>query len=122
MGGKKATIEMGCVIETEANMAQDDFGEGTGQQNFQASLREQCTQEIKFDLIVNKIVDPEMRALAEIELERRCADLADYQKRVRRQKWVINTAAVGVMVAAASAIAAWLEMAAVASAIAAWLG
>ena len=103
-------------------MAQDDFGEGTGQQNFQASLREKCTQEIKFDLIVNKIVDPEMRALAEIEIERRReeselsqvkADLADYQKRVRRQKWVIkwviNTAAVGVMVATASAIAAWLE-------------
>ncbi len=122
MGGKKATIEMGCVIETGANMAQDDFGEGTGQQDFQASLREKCTQEIKFDLIVNKIVDSEMRALAEIELERRCeeselsqvkADLADYQKRVRRQKWVIkwviNTAAVGVMVATASAIAAWLE-------------
>ncbi len=93
-------------------MAQDDFGEG-----FQAHLREKCTEEIKFDLIVNKIVDPEMRALAEIELERRCeeselsqvkADLADYQKRVRRRKRVINTAAVGVMVAAASAIAAWL--------------
>ena len=102
---------MGCVIETGANMAQDDFGEG-----FQAHLREKCTEEIKFDLIVNKIVDPEMRALAEIELERRCeeselsqvkADLADYQKRVRRQKWVINTAAVGVMVAVASAILTW---------------
>ncbi len=118
MGGKKATIEMGCVIETGANMAQDDFGEGTGQQGFQASLREKWTEEIKFDLMAKKIVDPEQRALAEIELERRReeselsqvkVDLADYQKRVRRQKWVINTAAVGVMVAAASAIAAWLE-------------
>ena len=85
------------------------------EEDFQASLREKCTEEIKFDLIVNKIVDPEQRALAEIEIERRReeselsqvkADLADYQKRV---KWVINTAAVGVMVAAASAIAAWLE-------------
>lgn len=92
------------------------------EEDFQASLREKCTEEIKFDLIVNKIVGPEQRALAEIEIERRReenelsqvkADLADYQKRVRRQKWakewVINTAAVGVMVAAASAIAAWLE-------------
>ena len=106
---------MGCVIETGANMAQDDFGEG-----FQAHLREQCTEEIKFDLIVNKIVGPEQRALAEVELERRReesdkeselsqvkADLADYQKRVRRRKRVINTAAVGVMVAAASAILTW---------------
>ena len=98
-------------------MAQYDFAEETGRQDFQAHLREKCTQEIKFDLMVNKIVDPEMRALAEIELERRCeeselsqvkADLADYQKRVRRQKWVIYTSAVGMMVAFANATAAWL--------------
>ncbi len=98
-------------------MAQDDFGEETGRQDFQAGLREKCTEEIKFDLMANKIVDPEERALAVIEIERRRqenelsqvkADLADRQKRLRRQKWVIYTAAVGVMVAAASAIAAWL--------------
>ncbi len=107
-------------------MAQDDFGEG-----FQALLREKSTEEIRFDLIANKIANPEQRALAVIEIERRRedselsqvkADLADCQKRLHRQKWVIYAAAVGVMVAAASAIAAWLEMAAVASAIAAWLG
>ncbi len=93
-------------------MAQDDFGEG-----FQTYLREKSTEEIKFDLTANKIVDPEQRALAVIEIERRRkdselsqvkADLADRQKRLHRQKWVIYAAAVGVMVAAASAIAAWL--------------
>ncbi len=66
---------MGCVIETGANMAQDDFGEG-----FQASLREKCTEEIKFDLIVNRIVDPEQRALAEVELERRREESVEESK------------------------------------------
>ena len=74
-------------------MAQYDFAEETGRQDFQAYLREKITEEIKFDLMVNKIVDPEQRAVAEIELERRReeselsqlnADLADYQKRLRR--------------------------------------
>ena len=94
-------------------MAQEEFGEG-----FQALLREKSTEEIRFDLIANKIANPEQRALAVIEIERRRedselsqvkADLADCQKRLHRQKWVIYAAAVGVMVAAASAIAAWLE-------------
>ena len=99
-------------------MAQDDFGEETGRQDFQAHLQEKSTEEIRFELTANKIVDPEMRALAVIELERRReeselsqlkADLADCQKRLHRQKWVINAAAVGVMAAVASAIAVWLE-------------
>lgn len=98
-------------------MAQDDFGEKTGQQEFQASLRGKSTEEIKFDLMINKIVDPERRALAEIEIERRReeselsqlkADLADCQKRLRRQKWATYAAAVGVVAAVAGAIAAWL--------------
>ncbi len=93
-------------------MAQDDFGEG-----FQAYLREKSTEEIKFDLTANKIVDPDQLALAVIEIERRLkdselsqvkADLADRQKRLRHQKWVIYTAAVGVVAAVAGAIAAWL--------------
>ncbi len=93
-------------------MAQDDFGEG-----FQALLREKSTEEIKFDLIANKIVDPEERALAEIEIERRReeselsqvkADVADYQKRLRHQKWVIYAVPFGVLAAVASALAAWL--------------
>ncbi len=93
-------------------MAQDDFGEG-----FQAYLREMSTEEIKFDLTANKIVDPEQRALAAIEIKRRRkdselsqvkADLADRQKRLRRQKWVTYAAAVGVVAAVAGAIAAWL--------------
>ncbi len=50
-------------------MAQDDFGEG-----FQAYLREKSTEEIRFDLMTNKIVDPEQRALAVIEIERRRKD------------------------------------------------
>ncbi len=117
MSGKKATIEMGCVIETGENMAQFDFGVETGQQDFQASLREKCTEEIKFDLIANKIVDPEIRALAEIEIERRReeselsqlkADLADCQKRLRHQKRATYAAAVGVVAAVVGAIAAWL--------------
>ncbi len=99
-------------------MAQDDFGEETGRQDFQAGLREKCTEEIKFDLMANKIVDPEERALAVFEIERRReeselsqvkADLADCQKRLHRQKWVIYAAAVGVGAAVASALAAWLE-------------
>ena len=98
-------------------MAQYDFAEATGRQAFQAYLREKITEEIKFDLMVNKIVDPEQRALAEIEIERRReenqmshlnADLADYQKRLRHQKWAIYTSAVGMMVAFGSATAAWL--------------
>ncbi len=93
-------------------MAQDDSGEG-----FQAYLREKSTEEIRFDLMTNKIVDPEQRALAVIEIERRRkdselsqvkADLADRHKRLRRQKWVIYIAAVGVAAAVAGAIAAWL--------------
>ncbi len=98
-------------------MAQYDFAEETGRQAFQAYLREKITEEIKFDLMVNKIVYPEQRALAEIELERRSeeselsqlnADLADYQKRLHHQKWVIYTSAVGMMMAFGSATAAWL--------------
>ena len=98
-------------------------GEETGRQDFQTSLREKITEEIKFDLMANKIVDPEHRALAVIELERRReeselsqvkADLADCQKRLHRQKWVIYAAAVGVVAAVVGAI--------VVGAIAAWLG
>ncbi len=93
-------------------MAQDDFGEG-----FQARLREKSTEEIRFDLIANKIVNPEQRALAVIELERRReeselsqlkADLADCQTRLRHQKRATYAAAVGVVAAVAGAIAAWL--------------
>ena len=36
------------------------------------------------------------------------ADLADYQKRLRHQKWAIYTSAVGMIVAFGSATAAWL--------------
>ncbi len=94
-------------------MAENDFRAKLGRQDFQESLKEKSTEQIKIELKTNRIAHPDKRALAEMEVERRQeeselnqvkAELDRYKKRLGSQTWI---SVIATLAAVAIALAAW---------------
>ena len=51
-------------------MADDDFRDSLGREDFQAHLREMSTDDIKYQPKMGRIANKDKRALAEIDIER----------------------------------------------------